>query len=57
MVTGTSSGCMGMAGCIECGLEFFIHDAFMRGMHIDDHQSLLVLGEDVDAGELRERKS
>ena len=39
---------------VEGGLQFFIHDAFMRGVHVHHDQALLVLREDVDAGELAE---
>ncbi len=39
---------------VQRGLEFFIHDALVRSMHVDDDQAMLVLGQDVDAGELGE---
>jgi len=42
---------------VECGFELLVHDAFVRGMHVDDDQSAAVFGEDVDAGELCQRKT
>ena len=39
----------------EAGLQPLVDDALVRGVHVDDHQALRVLGQDVDAAELRER--
>ena len=35
--------------------ELFIDDALVRGVHVDDDEPVFVLGQNVDAGELRER--
>ena len=37
---------------VEGGLQSLIHDAFVGGVHVHHDEALLVLGEDVDAGEL-----
>lgn len=42
---------------VEGAFEFLIHDAFMRGVHVDDDQPLFVLCQDIDSGELREGKT
>ena len=39
---------------VQCGLEFLVHDALVRGVHVHHHQPVRILREDVDAGELRE---
>ena len=31
-------------------LEFFVDDALVRRMHVDHHQPVPVLGQDIDAG-------
>ena len=42
---------------VKLGFEFFVDDALVRGVHIDDHQPMLVLRQDVDAVELRQREA
>ena len=42
---------------VERVLQLLVHDALVRGVHVHDHQSVPVLGEHVDAGELRQRES
>ena len=39
---------------VEGGLELFVEDAFVGGVHIDQNQAAGVLGQDVDAVELGE---
>ena len=43
--------------CIQRGLELFVHDAFMGGMHVHNNQAMRVLREDIDAGELGESEA
>ena len=38
-------------------LQFFVQHALVRGVHVDQHQSLFVLRQDVDAMNLRERRA
>jgi hypothetical protein len=40
---------------VERQLEFLVEDAFVRGVHVDDHQALAVLRQDIDAVQLRQR--
>ena len=54
-VAGTSSGCDAQAFAVVRGLELLVADALVRGVHVDDDQALGVLGEDVDAVQLRDR--
>ena len=42
---------------IELALQLLVHDALVRGVHVDNDQSALVLGQDVDAGELGDCKA
>src|SRR5438094_930485 len=42
---------------IERSLESFVKDALVRGVHVDQYQPLLVLSEDIDAVQLREREA
>ena len=37
------------------GLQFFVGDAFVRGVHVDQHETVRVFREHVHARELRER--
>jgi hypothetical protein len=39
---------------VEGGLELFVEDALMRGVHVDQHQPGGVLRQDVDAMQLRD---
>ena len=39
---------------VECVFELLVQDAVVRRMHGDDHQTLVVLRQDVDAVQLRE---
>src|SRR5205823_3662968 len=38
----------------EARFQALVDDAFVRRMHVDDHQALVVFGEHVDAGDLRD---
>lgn len=40
---------------VEHGLELLVQDALVRRVHVDEHEPLGVLREDVDAVELAER--
>ena len=40
---------------VEVRLQLLHHDALVRGVHVDQHQAGLVLRQDVDAVQLRER--
>ena len=51
---GHQQGLHGNCGLIKRGLEFFVHDALVRGMHVDDDESVLVAGKHVNSGKLRE---
>ena len=42
---------------VERGLELFVDDALVRGMHVDDDQAVPVLRQDVDAGQLGQREA
>ena len=43
------------AGAVMRGLELFVADALVRGVHVDDDQAVRGFGEDVDAVQLRDR--
>ena len=45
----------GDGGVDELGFQTLINNALVRRMHVDDHQTGGVLGEDVDALQLRQR--
>jgi hypothetical protein len=38
--------------CVNLCFELLVHDAFMRGVHIDQHQTLRILSQDVHAMQL-----
>jgi len=42
---------------IQCPFEFFVENALVRGVHVDEDQPVLVLGENVDPVQLRDRES
>ena len=42
---------------VERRLQPLVHDALVRRVHVDDHQAVAVLREDVDAVQLREREA
>ena len=54
-VAGTSSGWTGARS--RRGLEPLVDDALVRGMHVDEHEAVAVLRQDVDAVQLREREA
>ena len=43
------------ADAVVRGLELFVADALVRGMHVDHDQPIGILGQDVDAVQLRHR--
>ena len=47
----------GDAVVVKRALEFFINDTLVRGMHVNHHQTVLILRQDVDARKLSERKT
>ena len=42
---------------VERALQLLVHDALVRGVHVDEDQAGAVLREDVDAVQLREREA
>ena len=39
---------------VECILEFFVQDTLVRRVHIDEHQALGALGQNIDTVQLRQ---
>ena len=45
----------GDGGVDELGFQALVNNALVRRMHVDDHQAGVVLSQDVDALQLRQR--
>jgi hypothetical protein len=50
-----SSACVAMRDAVERGLQLFVEDALVRGVHVDENQAERVLRQDVDAVQLGQR--